>query len=307
MLKLNGGRKMKTNILTVIITAVVGIILLGGLLLPIIDSPGVTKDKVVGTNDGAVYYMGTNYESGLELEISNGLITNGEQFTPTENPGLYLFSDKFSTLWWKSATYADVSDVDLGVVKNVVKITINSDGSYSYTKSDDSVENSTGTISKIFYPTTAGSFAYYTSAVNIDMADKWYSSANTLGSAPWYFLMLNMEGNNTTIDVPQSYVATSASASFVEAETTVEYDEAPAVSADGLSYIISNTETTRVITYDGDDYTKSGVQAPIIAPTEYHYYQEKPVESSLFGVIPVLIIVAILMGIVGEIVIKRNE
>lgn len=299
---------MKANIITIIMTAVVGIILIGSLLMPILDSPGVTKEKVVGTNDGAVYYMGTNYESGLELEISNGLITNGEQFTPTENPGLYLFSDKFSTLWWKSATYADVSDVDLGVVKNVVKITVNSDGSYSYTKSDDSVENSTGTISKIFYPTTAGSFAYYTSAVNIDMEGKWYSSANTLGSAPWYFLMLNLEGNNTTINIPQSYLATSASDAFVEVETTVEYSgDAPVVSADGLSYIISNTETTRVITYDGNDYTKTGVQAPIIAPTEYHYYQEKPVESSLFGVIPVILIIAILLGVIGEAMVRRND
>lgn len=298
-----------TSILTIIVTAVVGIILLGSLLMPVIDSPGVTKEKVVGTNENELYRLSNDFSEEVEIEISSGAIVNGDQVTPSTNPVIVIFSDKFVITWYKADTDANVCDADLGYVSNVVKINLETDGTYSYTKTDSSVVTSTGAFSWIFYPSNTGDFGSFRSGVNIDLGEKWYSCKSSLGASPWNPLILTMDGDQNSLTAKTAYVAANTTSPFVEGGITVGYKEdyLPTVSSDGLSYMVSNPQWTRTVTVSSTDYTISDDLTPVIAPLHYHYYVEKEMESSLLGVIPVLIIVAILLSVVQAVVRNRND
>lgn len=121
-------------------------------------------------------------------------------------------------------------------------------------------------------------------------------------------MILNLECNETGISVTESYVAKTANDSFQTATTSIEYDDyTPEESTDGLSYIVSNPECTRTVTVDGTDYTFSKKIDPIIAPLEYHVYEDVVVDSSLYGVIPILVAIAILMAAVRMFILRRED
>jgi len=296
---------MKTNLLAVLLAVTISVILLGSLVMPIIDSPGVTKEKVVGTNTNQLYLVDNDLSEDLELEFSNGLVLNDEQVTLNGNPFLTIFSDRFTITWWKANTSVNVSDIDLGIIQNVTAAKFNADGSYSFTKSDSSVVESENNLTWAFYPSNTGDFGSFNSA-NVDTKDYWYTTASYVGVAPWDYLVLNMKCGAESIEVTQSYLGKNNGNPLEEVDSEVAYTSVPTKSSDGLSYIVSNPQISRTITTEGTDYA---VSSPImvIAPVNYHYYADKELEAPLFGAIPVIMAAAILMFAVRACVLGRND
>lgn len=285
----------------------VSVILVGSLLVPIIDNPAIMKVKAINTNENAEYQLSQDFSTEIVIEVSNGAITNGEQITPTNNPAINVFSDTFTCAWYKSMTTVDICDIGLGVIKNVTKIEIHPDGSYDFTKSDTTVVSSVTPLTWVFYPAVDGDYGAFTMTAIIDNDNTWWATRGSIGASPWYYMILNLECDEDSITATQHYLAKTASDTFVEVPVTAEYnDYEPTSSIDGLSYIVSNPQVIRTATVDDTDYEKTEALIPIIAPMEYHYYIDQPMEDSIYGIIPVIMIVAILLASVKMFIVKRD-
>lgn len=299
---------MDNKIIYGFLTILVGVILLGSVLVPIIDNPAITKTKVVATNENAEYTVSQDYSDGVTIEMVDGVTTNGTAIPLANNPAITVFTDRFSVVWYKSETSKPVCDVGLGVVSDVKAIRINTDGTYEFTKTDDSTVTSSDAISWAFYPAIDGEYGAFSTTAIVDKGESYYTTYTNIGGTPWYYMILNLECNEAGISATEKYLAKTTSDSFQEVTVSVAYDNyTPEGSTDGLSYIVSNPQSTRTVTVDGTDYTFSKKIDPIIAPLEYHVYEDVVVDSSLYGVIPILVAIAILMAAVRIFILRRED
>lgn len=298
---------MDNKLIYGILMILVSVILVGSLLVPIIDNPAITKVKAINTNENAEYQLSDDFSTEVVIEISDGAITNGNQITPPNNPAINVFSDRFSGIWYKSQTAVDICDIDLGVVKNVTKIELHPDGSYEFTKSDSTVVNSTTPLTWIYYPSEDGDYGAFTMTAIVDNDNNWWATRTNIGASPWYYMILNLECDDEGITATQHYLAKTASDTFSEVPVTAEYNNyEPTQSIDGLTYIVSNPQIIRTATVDETDYEKTEALTPIIAPMEYHYYIDQPMEDSIYGIIPVVVIIAILLAAIKLFIVKRD-
>lgn len=299
--------KLDNTLIKEMVMIIVSVIIVGSVLIPITENPAITKVKAINTNENAEYQLSDDFSTEVVIEISDGAITNGEQITPPNNPAINVFSDRFSGIWYKSQTTVDICDIDLGVVKNVNKIELHPDGSYDFTKSDTTVVSSVTPLTWVFYPAVDGDYGAFTMTAIIDNDSSWWATRTNIGASPWYYMILNLECDDEGITATQHYLAKTASDSFVEVPVTAEYnDYEPTESIDGLTYIVSNPQIIRTATVDETDYEKTEALIPIIAPMEYHYYIDQSTVNTLYGIIPVLVIIAIILAAVQLFVVKRD-
>lgn len=290
------------------VAAIVGIIIaivVFSAFMPIMTSGAHVTEIATATNDGAEYRLDTEIGDGLVIEVSDGVIVNGTQIAlDAANPGIIVRSDKFIAIWYKSNTSTTVSDAELGSVANVKKITIGADGSYTYTNTSDVDVPATTPITEIFYPSNTGKYgSFVNTPINVDIDGKWYGQFPNIAMSPWYLAVIEYEGGKDSIQVTESKLIVSGT--VVDADTTITYTDAPVVSTDGKSFIVSNLTVSRSTEYDGNTYALTATPQ-IIAPLEYHYEQTVQVMEDLLGIIPLLIAIGLVLVSI-TVIIGRNE
>ena len=313
----------KMNALTLIITLVVGVILTGALLGPVINDATKTTETFTNTGylrlgeisseDPDTYTITWTYENPHQFIVNDEIYTMpdgnttgsvfpytmfatdgwGLRYTQTGgNVDLNLYgSGENSQLLW----YATTTDT------NTVTITING-GTASFVKNGGSAVNMTYT--NMFIPDNDGEFILKkgNSPAYLNSESVIYSTGRTSASfgANAFAININLNGNVEGVNV--NVLAPSG---FTSSNVVIDSSE-----VDGYENLYSFNKVTFDITQDSTSITVGATYAQVIVPYQVTAELSEhltPGQISLMGAIPVMVIVALLMAAVGAIALGRND
>ena len=304
----------KMNALTLIITLVVGVILTGALLGPVVNDAVATSDTY--TNKG-LFYVDEDTES-LHYTYENKILKlNDEVITFPTNMAegtTVLYADnlivraydndmRFRGLYDYNATSFDITIAD-GVLSGNV-----------YTTTNHSVSM---TISDHFYGVTNKD----TGVVMAPVSDAPYLKTSTvMSTAPLIhpteignsntYMILYMEGSIdeglefTLLDIHYGTVLTE----FTVTDYVIDYT--PVEEHVGLYKLNSITVTLSTVPGEGETALTTDRTISYVALDETQTAERAnhltPGQISLVGAIPVMVIVALLMAAVGAIAYRRAD
>lgn len=302
---------MSANTVTgMVCGAAIVVILLATMLVPAIDEAQLTAgDEVTYTNaqDDTNIYMRSIEDGDTLLITADGVNNttyelNGTEITniaggETINYHSLIFSDVYN-LWTTSATGkpssagAGDTSITYGVI-GTMEITYNS-GTYTVDYTPTS-----GTASTLTY--SDGTWGFI--VCNEDEAE-YYESIRT-GNNPFYAKTTNdvvCSGIYTTGDFDTFYYyynGTSGCNSGYTASTDVEL-----TLADGTTDIYTGTVTVSIS--DGTD-TEEFTPYRIMIPLEVTGHSASGAMYSIYGLIPIILVVALVMGAIGMIATGRRD
>lgn len=192
---------MKTNILTLVITLVVGVIFAGSLLVPVItDAQKNLGDPITETNESAEYMSLS--KGDVTLELDEGILTlNGSTLTLTGSERI-IFSADVLTIWYDGSVYkgswinaptftpgiSNIIAFDISVTND--KLTC----SVTYQGHDDPATLSDYSVKFAFYIDPVGEYAYFspedtqpyvTNIKDVYCTGSFYTGTNKTNY--WYF------------------------------------------------------------------------------------------------------------------------
>ena len=302
----------KMNALTLIITLVVGVILTGALLGPVIND--ATKTEQTFVNEGVFNYGIFTPEDEYELKVvgADGSITVNDvavdPFSATTRFYSIVASDNFvarygysNGIYFCQCVGKDSSDntfADGGVLTN---ISIDNGAlAVQFTKSDSTVVSKTVEFTELYAIVPNADEAVMkvaTDSVYIKGDSPIYSSGLTQVTV-WSNLF-HLEGtynDGLTISSPNLPDATYDNITW-NIEPVSGYVDLYKLTS--IEFDITNNGTTYHATY-----SYFGVPSEVTAELTNHL---TPGQISLMGAIPVMVIVALLMAAVGAIALRRAD
>ena len=305
----------KTNALTLIITLVVGVILCGALLGPVIAD--ATKTTNTFSNEGAFFVEldpSDTYTLKYQQYANPGkVVVNGETIPVTFNQGytllnldntiLRLVSNNQMQLYGEGTSYTDVANVDITLSNGTVT------GTVGYGNPIATITFPKATYEHAFAisPTDAGSVmkSYDSLAkMNGDSPIKAFG-VTTINGATNTNVSVEIEGNiddgvNVTLRNRQSSaVIDTMTVSDLAINYTPVSGYIDLYDLSSITFTVTNGEYTTDVTYSA-----FVVPSNVTAEMTDHL---TPGQISLMGAIPVMVIVALLMAAVGAIALRRAD
>ena len=289
---------MKTNILTLVITLVVGVILAGSLLVPVLNDaqstigPDVTYTSVnLNPNPGNFDALTTSTD--IEYTIStDGITYNGDSMTwnRTLNRGILIYSD---------AGYITVKTDDSPSPAVVV-----------YNITDSTITNTTLTVPVTISVSNGAVVAGETTLFEFT---KGFYNVNEGGKYACVYNLNNYTQSpyiKSDLDVISYGMYTTG-----ENDTYYEYVNGEIVTHEEFTNGITVTKT--LVEGTTDIYKLTGFEIDVGGETFTPYYVFIPAsvtghaasgaEYALLGAIPIMVIVAILMVAIGAIAYRRAD
>jgi len=283
----------KMNALTLIITLVVGVILTGALLAPVIDD--ATDHTVVYTNSASgESYIFANETVTFSWDGAEYLVNN-EPTTPLSNSYATITSDLVSVRWATAGPSIMFFDTGVAYQTTTFKLTAANGsltGTYSTTTDSDVAVNVS--YETLYYQDATGSFVMTsgTSPIylhgNTEIIVNGFNT-NIGGSGGGRFFLVSgtlddglalVAGGTTYTD----YTVNATKISNVDdvyAVTSIVFENVNGVDVTLNRFIVPATITTTEIGFDGSD--------------------------ALLKAIPIMVIVALLMAAVGAIALRRAD
>lgn len=283
---------MKTNVLTLIITMVVGIILAGSLLGPVIsDAQHDLGDPITKSNNAlATYYRDLDANDVFELS-SDGYELNDVAITKTYRQA--IFADSFVLQINKPEDSAIAYVIGAGDTTPVNLLKTNT---YSITFEDSTVTVVKDGSTTVFTKEFTWAYIITTSA---DTAS--WGTITRVGINPTYIL------DNTQV-ILSGYYYTG------ENDTFYSYKDGE---LDTGSYEGAIEITKAIVDGTTDIYQVTGLEVTVgeesftpyltLVPLSVTGHATAGASYSLLGAIPIMVIVAILMLAVGAIAFRRND
>lgn len=297
---------MKTNLLTLAITLTIGVILAGSLLMPVIsDAQKNTNDTLINeVSEGMTFKLdGVDDYNLTTTDSVRAWLINGTAVDMYSAAGALAITDKCR--FEKNGGYVSLYDAtgsriaNLSGVANKVVVEYTAETKVfsvtTYTGAGDSAELAntyTYNVENILYYIPGGDYgaiqtngdpdiSYY---VN-DLSEVIAGGAYTTGDLDTSYF-----AEGTTV-----YVGNSSYTASGTATTVKEYTDA----IKGSSYSITVTDGE-----DSETFTPYTVFVPlkVIAHTS-----EQNGQIALYGAIPILVIVGLLMAAIGAIYTKRDD
>lgn len=298
---------MKTNLLTLAITLTIGVILAGSLLVPVInDAQKATSDVITNETSGLTFKLDGNddYEI-VTAPLGANWTLNGEIYNFNTVADTIIITDQCRVV--KNGGYLQLFDATGIRISNLPTSTNKFVISYDASEKEFSVVN---------YPsydegeTAANTYTYTVANILYFIPGGDYGAINTNGDPDVTYYVNDLKqviagGAYTTGDLDTSYFAEGTTvyvgqSSYTAAgtATTTKYkDYTDAIV--GSSYSITVTDGT-----DSETFTPYTVFVPlkVIAHTS-----EQNGQIALYGAIPILVIVGLLMAAIGAIYTKRDD
>ena len=298
--------KMKTNILTLVITMVVGIILAGSLLTPVISDAQNTIEPITKTNDTAVLLRPAEDGDVLKatFDTTIGWVWSLNDVTiegigdNTIEWNTYLISDaaylsgRGTTGWASSITIFDTNPTTYGGFGNS-----NYGNEITVTFSGNSMTFAGPVASPLTFPQTVNYTWAYVVCPEIEAT---YCAAVAGGSA--YV--------NSTDDVILCGVYTTGendcSYYMKDGETRVIGGDY-AINVNQNMVLTEGTNDIYTDTISVDIGEENFTPFRIFVPYEVNGHATNGATISLLGAIPIMVIVALLMAAVGAIALRRAD
>ena len=291
----------KMNVLTLIITLVVGVILTGALLGPVI-SDATTTEKTF-TNEG-IYYI-VNDEESHDLVFSNGVATiDGEalSFAPGEytvlatNDLLFRFTSDASRIQLRGALTGSIVSCDLTIANGSVTGTyVNAtDQTVTIDREYTSYYLATETAEPIMMKAYTGTA--YVMKGDVIMG-RGLTNLKTGSGDNFQYLQIDAEiGGEVTISPVDGYTY-----SDVQLNVTPVDGYNDLYQFQSITFKATHTESGTVTNVT---YPAVIIPAEVTAELTDHL---TPGQIALMGAIPVMVIVALLMVAVGAIAYRRAD
>ena len=313
---------MKTNILTLVITLVLGVILAGSLLAPVVSEAQNTMTAVTYTNEG---FMDMDKMSYLETDykITYSVDTNGHNIATVE------FGNSTATIDGANYNFDPrimlFDEGRIGITHNINSVNTGYVDMFEASNSTVSMKNggtveydhSANTITVINQP-DAEPVTYSANHVIACVENGTYVQVNSNQFSQKYFteslaetgklgyfwgsISYNSKTYHVTVSEGEIY-SVQLDADEIEWSGEVSVTGS-ATLVNGTTDIYTGGAPSVVITIGGTDYTASITYAAILKNIPGH---EVSSTASLLGAIPILVIVAILMVAVGAIAYRRAD
>lgn len=279
-----------------IMTAIVGVIVLMGVVIPLVSS--LSDDiHAVEYNTGYKYMAVNEIDAAITYTVEDGTVLyNGEPmegFTPDDQSTPVILADGFILVY----DFSGLNDLvyhSSNAAPVLTSFTINPDGTYSYVSNG---ATTSGTYTDAICACPQGDYVAVDmdgdAQVGINLDDTAYVYARSYSSASGNSVFAYaVEGVTGTPALLMSYTTQS-----------VTYDAAPTINSsnDHSAQIEFDTTTT----YDG-----SQINAVVVAFVPYAYdtiNSGSEMISTLVGLTPVLLVVGLVVVIVSGAVLGRKE
>lgn len=297
---------MKTNILTLVITLVVGIILAGSLLAPVItDAQKNTNDTLINdVSEGMTFKLDGADDYNLTTTDSiRAWLINGTAVDMYNASGALAITDKCR--FEKNGGYVSLYDATGSRIANLSGVTNKVVIEYTAETKVFSVTTYTGMGDSA---EVANTYTYNVENILYYIPGGDYGAIQTNGDPDISYYVNDLSeviagGAYTTGDLDTSYFAEGSTvyvgnASYTAsgtATTVKEYTDA----IKGSSYSITITDGEASETFT--PYTVF-VPLKVIAHTS-----EQNGQIALYGAIPILVIVSLLMAAIGAIALRRGD
>lgn len=288
---------MKGNILTLAITLTLATILVGSLMMPVIDA-SKAKESVNQEAGTFLCYATDEIGVGTYTVDSGTLKLNDESVTSN---AVNIIFDQYRIIFYNGALtlYGGTTTQSVGLKS----ITFEDDGTFSYVKSDDTEVTVSEPIKWFMGVAPTGNYVLgsgsYSLKVNADTICYATSTTNISDGTNTYnagTYVLNAKGKLPEL-AAECYVWSSSAWNEMEASLIVDN---PVESSEGVYTISSNART---IVLDGNENTEGGML--FFAPYTYTVVSDNAFNSILL-IIPVLMIIAMIIGSVGFITTRRD-
>lgn len=310
---------MDNKIVMISIAAVIGIIVLGSVLMPILDDSTATTDTF--TNEGYLPYLkitsNDSYSMSFDVSSPNKATVNGEEYTiwkdgdGNRNISIIMIPDVGIVRYNhgpNAADFVSVQGIGFGLTNGSFSFTYEN-GSYTMTYG---TTTQTNTADVIYAIGNGGSFVLKNSneksyvvedseifGMGVTTVLAWNNGFQIEGSN------FQMEGNADNIDISTFSTGT---ASF---EISNVADDLTAVSGHEELFTISKVTFTATGTpLSGDPVSVDATYSYFLVPNEVT--AERSVhftdgQNAIFAAMPVMIILAILLGVVALVIRSRMD
>lgn len=280
---------MKNNLITGILLATVAIILTASFLVPVLDS-NTLKSKEFANNVGTLYYNDVD-AADISVSLGDNFAVNIDG-TPLEinhyNP--IAICDSFILVRDDANGINICSPVEnkfiLGSTTGATFTLTMENGNYTATLGDQSFS---GTYSDLYVRGATGDYIQQ-NAATINPGDKGiaYIGAATWGAKQGIATISDLDSGSTTYSL-KTYTDFQVTGST---DTTLTWD------------VHNNDNGSYDVSYDVDGAEVSPIV--LLLPAEYYTYVDNEYNGLLNAIIP-LVIVAIILGVLGMIYVKRSE
>lgn len=266
------------SILGMILAVTVSIMVAGLVLAPVVSSTVEEISTVTYTNTGDVYFSEIDISDGAEITAtSSGFSIDGETYVNTTNSVKYIYSDEFKVAAGSTVTVMNAVLFTNGVYGSYISGISIADGVATFTYTSSSNLSGTVTCDCTWL------------CVSDDNGDLVYCEDGAYINDDNYYATYPI-GHTSAITV--EFVATieDRAVSSVNGATisgTTVTDVSDDVTA---SLTVTDNFATVTATYDDTDYALG-----ILAPVSVDIVEESTASGDLIGIIPIIVILAILM------------
>lgn len=305
--------------LKTILGATIAVILIGSLLVPIVDS---TQESFYSTAENTGYsYKATNKLGNYEYSIdttNHELLVNGTALThitetnPTygiasQNLGLSYFGGTATSMY--GSAYGNAA------LTKVTSVTINDDGTWSLTDTtagEISSTDSTKLANNVMLADNDGNYGVYLISgitdyptISVNRGEAIYLFCNygqATANSNTYALNYMAKLVDGEITVLYAYLGNGDGWTDVKDLLTVALNSSVIVTMDKINTTYENFRFGIGIT----GYTLQ-VRNVASAPLEYHAAEEAPGSIALISVIPIMVILALFVGVASTIIIRSKS
>lgn len=294
---------MKENLITLAITLTLGVILIGSLLIPTIESVAVKETNT--QESGTFTYYATDEMDGQVYSISDGnLAYNGEVLS---NTAVHMMSSNFRVMFYNGSM--TMFDSTMSINPAVKTLTINADGSYTVVTTADATIESTVNLDWFVGPCTQDKANYVEALMpaitgkidpNSIIYGAFYGSVSdgttTLGNTATIIGFKGTVGDIETI----GFVRPSGSP-WTEGVSTTELT----ISFDEKTQTYSTSGMGAIVTVGDYTTTTTSTAFSTYIPLEYTAVADNPV-NDLLKVLPILVVIGLVIVAAGAIITKRK-
>lgn len=300
---------MNTKIVGISIAAVIGIIVLGSVLMPILDDATAKTDTF--KNEGYFYLdkFEDSYSFYWDSTTPNTFTVNGEDMTYLNDSGLavsVVLGEKFAVRLANNNTsisfYGNGSYVSTNAEKPTFTLTL-SDGTLTATNGTDT--KTISSVPEIFGIVEEGNYvmkktastAYLNSGSQVIADSEIYASGQTYNGANnvWWHL----EGTIDDMEYPDTFnSALTITDGAIHGQYNSSHDDL--YELDNITFTVT-TSTAVVYNVTASYFV---VPAEVTAERSVHFTDG---QNAILGAIPIMIIAAILLGIVALVIRSRME
>ena len=293
----------ENSITTLAVSLIVGIILVGSLLIPIVEA-GAIKETNTQENGTFTYYA-TDEMDGQVYSISDGkLAYNGEALG---NTAVHLMSSNFRVMFYNGTM--TMFDSTMAINPAVKTLTINADGSYTVVTTADATIESTENIEWFAGPCTQDKANYVEALMpaitgtidpNSIIYGAFYGTVSdgttSLGNTA---TIIGFKG--TVDDVETVGYVRPAGSPWTEGDSTTEFT----ISFDRESRTYSTSGMGALVTVGDYTTTTTSTAFSVYIPLEYTAVADNTM-NDLLKVIPILMVISLVLAAAGAIIIKRD-